>query len=342
LRSPWLIAVLLQTASPAAAQTPDQVLPEEIRRVRAEVEQVVPKEQRAALFARLERAAAAAKVGRHYLALYELETPYELAGAFTYALRAAAVTDADRFTRHWKDVREPKGQTGEAGSPPLVIQAISTSAEARGPALHRASLPFSKDAGVVAGLHYLGESQVVGAFAAFARTIRWASAGKAVTLRSIGPELDALDAELTKSYGGMAPAQHSSYVITSVTVKRARGLNDEGRFAGALLQYLIARYQFAAIRNSTPAAVPDASMLEAARRSLPSGFDHSIADLFVQLAEFAVASPDENVRRGAALVTNEVLPAYHAALRPREVPAKTSLAGTDTMATITLVRWPFT
>jgi hypothetical protein len=79
-------------------------------------------------------------------------------------------------------------------------------------------------------------------------------------------------------------------------------------------------------------------VLAGARAALPAGTDHSIAQLFIEMAEAALQGSTDAVRRGAALIVGDVLPAYHAALRP----AASTTAADPAAVTITLVRWPFT
>ena len=99
-----------------------------------------------------------------------------------------------------------------------------------------------------------------------------------------------------------------------------------------------ARYIFAPLRG---AAASDASArrIAEARSSLSAGADHSIAELFLQLAEEGLSSSVPAQRRGAAVALDDVLPAYRAAIA---APSTTAAAASTAQVTISLVRWPFT
>ena len=106
----------------------------------------------------------------------------------------------------------------------------------------------------------------------------------------------------------------------------------------ALFQYLLARYLFAPLRGPA-AGDPTRGRIEAARATLPSGEDHSIGELFIPFAEEGLSSDSADLRRGAASVVEDVLPAYVAAIAPAR---STTTSTANAAVAITLVRWPFT
>jgi hypothetical protein len=308
-------------------------------RIRAEAAAGTPEEQRATPATRLERARAALDAGRPLLALYLLEMPWESAKAWTFVQASATVTTPEAFANRWTAMGEPRASTAVRGGPrPVLAEALAAAAEARGAATYHASKAYAEDADVPAGVYYLGESRAVMQFAAFARSLDWGTLSPAPPLRSITGELNALDAEMTTAYETMDRAHHSSYIVASAALKQAKTLNDRGQYAGALFQFLLSRYIFAPLRG--PAA-EDASAVRiaGARTSLSSGFDHSIAGIFLQLAEEGLSSGVPAQRRGAAAALDDVLPAYRAAIA---APSTTAAAASAAQVTITLVRWPFT
>ena len=332
-------AALVMTAGLLSAAEPVQpALTKEIRRIRAEAGRVLPEAQQAPVTTRLDRAAAALEAQRYYLALYELESPWEITRSFGFAREASRIDSLQAFTARWKAIGEPRAAGAAPPGLPLAAEALATAAEARGPVVYRASLPYADDSDIASGLFYLGESQAVTAFGALVRSIAFPSAGPRPALRPLTAEIDALDAEMTTAYEGMQPSEHPAWIVASVTLKRARALNDQGGHAGALLEYLLARYRFGTLRKGPLPDIPAASALADARAALPAGADHSIAQLFVEMAEAALQGSTEAARRGAALIVGDVLPAYHAALRP----ASATTAADAAAVTITLVRWPFT
>jgi hypothetical protein len=321
----------------AAAQSAPSDVASTLARVRSDVAAKVPSDQQAPAAARLDRAEAALEAGRSYLALYLLESPFETASASAFARSAGAATPRD-FLDRWTAVGAPVRQPAQAGARPAIVDALASAAEGRAPATYQASRPYAEDAGVDAGLHYLGESRAQMEFAAHARTLRWPASPPRPAFRSIAGDIAALDAEMTAKYETMTPAEHSTYIAASAALKQARSLDDAREYGGALFEYLLSRYLFAPLRG--PAA-QDATAVRIAdaRAALGSRADHSIAEMFLQLADEGVSGTVAAQRRGAAAALEDVLPAYLAAV----VPSSVSTGRPSTaQVTITLVRWPFT
>ena len=323
----------------AAAQGPAaHHLARQIAQTAADVGRAVPEDQRAGAEARLGRAKAAIDAGRLHLALYELEGVFVMANAFALANESAAVKTIDSFTARWKSEGEPKPRASAEADAPALIRAMVASAARRAPVNYRAELPYGQDAGVDAGVYYLAESRALSAFADFARMIPWRRSGTPAPIRSVGSEIEAFDTEVTNAYERMTPAQHPTYIVVSVLIKRARALNDAGDHAGALYEYLLARLRFAPLRGAADESNVADALATAVSRLTPD-VDHSIARVFVEMAEAALASTDSTLRRNAAAIVADVLPAYHAALRPE---TRSTTTAVDPAVTITLVRWPFT
>ena len=333
-------AVILAAAGAGAAAQESVAarLTREIATVTATVERAVPQEQRAGALARLARAKAAVDAGRPHLALYELEPIAVMANASAFANDRTTVKTEEEFIARWKAAGEPRVRASADPNAPALVQAMVASGARRAPITYRAALPDGQDAGVPAGLYYLGEAQALAAFSDFARALPWKREGTPAAIRSIQPELEAFDAEVTTAYESMTQADHPTYIVVSVLIKRARTLNDNGDHAGALFEYLLARLRFGSLRKAadTPA---DATALAQATARLAAGVDHSIARVFLEMAATALAGDDAAQRRNAGYILADVLPAYHAALAR---PSRTTTAASDPDVTITLVRWPFT
>ena len=329
---------LLALPGHAAQDATRDSLTRSIADTTALAERVVPQEQRQGALARLTRAKAAADAGRVHLALYELEGAFVMANAHAFATDKAAVKTDEEFAAIWKSAREPRVQASANADSPSLIAAMAASAARRAPTTYRAALPYGQDAGVAAGLYYLGEAQALAGFADFARGLLWKRQGSAAPIRSIQPELDAFDAEVTKAYESMTTVEHSTYIVVSVLLKRAKALSDNGDHAGALFEYLLARLRYGPLRKAGEIPADDAA-LNNARARLSADVDHSIARVFVEMAETALATDDPAQRRNAGVIVADVLPAYHAALT--RTSRETTSAATPAV-TITLVRWPFT
>ena len=334
-----IVTIVAMAWAAGAAQSPVvEQLARQMAQTGADVGRAVPEDQRAAAQARIGRAKAALDAGRQHLALYEFEGVFVLANAFAFANESAAVTTTDSFIARWKSEGEPKPRASAEADAPAVIRALVASAARRAPVTYRAALPYGQDAGVEAGIYYLGESRALAAFADFARTIPWIRSGAPAPIRAVGSDIDAFDAEVTNAYDRMTPAQHPTYIVVSVLLKRARALNDAGDHAGALFEYLLARLRFAPLRGAGDESIGVDALTAASARLTPD-LDHSIARVFVEMAEAGLASQDSTLRRNAAAIVADVLPAYHAALRPE---TRSTTTAVDPAVTITLVRWPFT
>ena len=318
-------------------QTSSVTVQSELLRVRSQILASVPEDQRAALLQRLERAESALKAERTYQAVYLLEASYKGAAAFAFAA-SAGVQSPSEFVRKWTELGAPKPHSGRAGRVPAAVDAVAEAAEQRGLVTYRASRPYAEDSGTESGLYYLGESHAAINYAALVRSASWRDAGPHPAFPSLASKLTAFDREITTRYETMERAQHPTYIRASAALKEARSLDDHGAVEGAMLEYLLSRYLFAPLRGPAEAEATR-ERIEAARATLPAAADHSIADLFIQFAEEGLASDNADLRRGASAVIEDVVPAYLAALAPAE---PTATANVSAVATITLVRWPFT
>ena len=330
----------LGVAAVIAAQQPSLVthLAAEMESARAALTANAPDDQRAAPLARVDRAKKALDAGRTYLAAYLTEGSWEAAKNFALVKSSADITSSDAFLKKWTAMGEPKATTPPAGKAlPAFVEAVATLAEARGPITYHASRPYAEDGGMFGGLYYLADSHSVMQFAAMIRTLDWPSAGQRPSLRSITSEINAFDMDMTTAYEKMEKANHPTYIQASAALKQARTLNDRGQFAGALFEYLLSRYLFAPLRGPA-AADPSTERVTALRGELPAGTDHSIAEMFLQLAEEQLALGGD-ARRNAASVLDDVISAYRVAVAPPTAPTTDAAAA---QVTITLVRWPFT
>ena len=328
------IAALLATQPASVASR----LAAEMDTARAGLTADTPDDQRTAPLARLDRAKRALDAGQIYLAAYLTESPWEGAKNFALVKSAADITTSDAFLKKWTAMGEPKPTPASSDkSLPAFVEAAAAVAEARGPITYHASRPYADDGGMFGGLYYLADSHSVMQFAAMVRALDWPSAGQRPPLRSITGELNAFDMEMTTAYEKMEKTNHPTYIQASAALKQARTLNDRGQFAGALFEYLLSRYLFAPLRG--PAlSDPSIERVHALRAELAPGSDHSIAEMFLQLAEEQMALGGD-ARRNAASVLDDVMPAYRIAIAP---PAATTTAAANAQVTITLVRWPFT
>jgi hypothetical protein len=281
----------------------------EITRVAAAAAEVLPENSRGAITSRLERGRRAAAAGNVYLALYDLQVGFEAEGGYRVAAARTEITDCPAFTRKWT-------KTGPPADPPstkagvLFLEALAQSAEGRAPATYKASLPYAQDAGIEAGLYYLGESHAMVRFASFCRSLPLPATAPRPALRSIEPELSAYERTVVAAYDRAPAGQRPQYAGVNVAIKIARTLDEQKRYEGALLQYLVSRHRFAVL-SLAASNWPSLDDLRArvASTKLPGDADHSIAEFFLQLAA-ATLDPANPAPASAAAVLDDIIPAY--------------------------------
>jgi len=287
--------------------------------------------------------------GRRLLALERLAaTRMNLAGfAYVNALPADKRDDAATLESEWARVGALLGNA-VAAPPPSALEgvqpaAVRAEAEAALPQARNyydSSLEYGRATSPWSGLFYLGVAQAQRDFASFCRTLSAPTDLRAPKVRSIAPELDALEAELLKAYRPPASIdRHSEFIGASASLKEARELDAAGLRYGALLRYLQAAMRIAPLRPDAaapdPAALPQ--RLEAFEpRLAQGGVDHSIGRLYLETAQANLATGGNAAF--AEAIARDVLPRYFAALAPAG-PKPTKRAPS---VTVTLVRWPYT
>ena len=204
---------------------------------------------------------------------------------------------------------------------------------------YEASLDYGRSTMPDSGLFYLGTAQAQRNFAAFCRSLPSGAPLPPPAVRSLAPELDALEGRLLAAYRPPASIdRHVDFIVTSASLKEARELDAAGRRYGALLRYLQAAQRFAAL-TPPPADLgdlkPRLAQIDARLAASPS--DQSLGRLFVEAAQADLATEGSNGAAASAIV-QEVLPLYTAALEP----ARSAASKPDAAVTVTLVRWPYT
>jgi hypothetical protein len=225
-----------------------------------------------------------------------------------------------------------------AGVQPAALRALAEAALPQVRAFYEASLEYGRNTMPDSGLFYLGSAQAQRDFVAFARTLS-VTAPAPPPLRALGPELDALQAELLAAYRPPASIdQHPQFIRASALLKEARELDAAGLRYGALQRYLMAAYRFAPLRA---APAPDASAVSAALASFEerlrdARLDHSLGRFFLEIGRSEAASPTGAAN--AAAIARDVLPRYFRALEP----GAPALPSAPADVKVTLVRWPYT
>ena len=223
------------------------------------------------------------------------------------------------------------------GVEPAALRALAEAALPQVRIYYHASLDYGRNTTPDSGLYYLGEARTQREVVNASRALSTPSGRKAPPVRSLEPELDALQHDLLTAYRPPAWVErHREFIAASSTLKEARELDGAGLRYGALLKYLQAAQLTAPLRHGSEQPTPLTGEALAARlrdlegRLSAGETDHSLGRLFLETAQ---AEPGQ-----ASVIAQDLLPRYFAALEPapprspRPVP----------QVTVTLVRWPYT
>lgn len=266
----------------------------------------------------------------------------------------AAKSTVAGFEAEWervsRDVAALNQKTRERnwGDTQAALRALSETAQAKTVPLLESSRRFATALGPKEGFVYLGQARGEAEFARFSASLDLPRKASPYPLRSILPELHGLQEKAIAAYQPPRSVKlHSTFIVLNSALKLAQEL-DAGRFyAGGLYQYLEAVRQYGLLDAVAPDAARKSEIGDAITRMQKhlgaSGCDDSIAQVYLERAESQVrhaagSAPSEDDWRSAAVVIDQVLPAYFAAKNPPPALAPASGGAVD----ITLVRWPYT
>jgi hypothetical protein len=301
------------------------------------------------------RVESAMKDGRRLLALQRLAAvvPNLESAEYLTSLSPEARRSDEAFEAAWKaagkelsaDLRAPSPSALQ-GFVPAAVRGVGEASLAQVRVFYDASLEYERNTMPDSGYFYLGLAKAQRDFAAFCRSLSKSTGTRPPPLRSLRPELDALEGELLAAYRPPASIdKHPDFIGASAAVKEARELDAAGLAYGATLRYLQASLRAAPLTGKAPAmAKEDAARklaeMEPRLADREGGVDQSLGRIFLEAAQADVASAaasNESPAQAAAIVTS-VLPRYFAALEPAR-PAKSRPSAE---VTVTLVRWPYT
>jgi hypothetical protein len=309
-----------------------------------------------AIESKLKDAGAAQAAGRLYLSLERLgEAEDHLQGLRVVDEKAAAIKDSlPAFESEWGKASlqltalEKSARQRDWSRASAAIRAISEAAQGRAIPLLEGGRGFATATKPQDGLFYMGEAQGEAAFAVFVSRLPSPRAATAISLRSVLPELEALQ---DKTNAAFQPPRsidmHPRFIALNSAIKFARELDSSRAFAGALYQYLEAVRHFGMLDPAQPDAAKQAALRGAVAEELKklnaAKRDDSIAQIFLERASGWLnkadgSAPSGDEWRAIQVIVEQVLPAYYAALKPA-APAQQQARRT---ATLTLVRWPYT
>lgn len=304
----------------------------------------------------LKDASAAVAAGHLYLSLERLGQAEDLLQAARFIdEKTEAVKDSlPAFESEWGKVSlqltalDKSARQRDWKQTTAAIRAISESAQGRTLPLLEGGRGFASATKPKDGLLYVGEAQGQAAFAAFVAKLNSPRKGTPFPLRSVLPELQALQEKTNAAFQPPRSVDmHPRFIALNSALKFARELDSSKSYAGALYQYLEAVRHYGMLNP----AVPDAAKQTALRNTVADELkkagaarrDDSIAQIFLERtdgwlnkADHAATSDDE--WRAVRIIVEEVLPAYYATLKP----AAPLQQRTGRTATLTLVRWPYT
>jgi hypothetical protein len=290
----------------------------------------------------LDKAEAALRDGRRLLALQRLGVVRINLAASEYLARSAA---ASGFEAEWvrlggvlKNDLEAPSPAALDGVQPAAVRAVGEAVLLQVRGYYEASLEYGRNTMEEAGLFYLGAAQAQRDFAAFCRKLSVPGKRRAPKLRSVRPEIDALESDLLALYRPpVSIDRHRDFILANSTLKEARELDAAGLRYGAMLRYLEAALRADPLRAAPPSLEPET-------RIATSGADSTIGRIFLESAQANStgstpdAAPDAAAAAIADAIAVDVLPRYFAALEPAPPEATRPVPE----VTVTLVRWPYT
>lgn len=306
--------------------------------------------------ASLNSANAALTAGHLYLSLIQLGSAADLLqGTRCVIEKGATVQDSlPAFETEWSKASVQLAalnktiQTKDWSHAPAGIRALAEAAQGRSIPLLEGGRGFATATKPKDGLFYLGQAQGEAEFAAFASRLNLPRKAASIPLRSLLPELEALQEKTNAVFQPPRSIDmHPRFIALNSAIKFARELDSSKAYAGALYEYLDAVRHYGMLDPTAPDTAKQAelrsSVADQIKKIFASKRDDSIAQIFLERAsgwlnkpDGAATAPDE--WRSVRVILEEVMPAYYATLKP-SAPMEQHAART---ATLTLVRWPYT
>lgn len=281
-----------------------------------------------------------------------LETMAQLLPSVRGLQRAEPGVDsgAAAFDLQWKRVNQDltailhEVRANHWKGAPLALRGLVETALGKVAPLMAGSQGFAATASPADGLFYLGQAQGQGELARFYASLHLARTGKAISMRSLLPELRNLQDRADAAF--VPPRSidlHPRFIALNSTLKVARELDAAQSYAGAMYEYLNAVQLFGLLDAAELDETKQAEVRQKVatlRGSLSSSKDDdSMAELLIERAESLVANAKtQEDWRGAFVITAQVIPAYFAARKPATITKQNSRKAIQ----VTLVRWPFT
>jgi hypothetical protein len=342
----------------AARQAPSDPIAEAVASVVAAVAAETSSDQlwidnKAGIEAALKDAQTALAAGRRWFALERLGQARQAYLATRFALQHPTERkDLAALERTWQALGATLGAAAPQPPPfepatPAAARGLAEVALAQVRINYDAGLEYGRNTQPEFGLYYVGVGDAQRQFVTLVRSMPAAAtpARTAPAVRSIASEIAGVQSELLSLYRPPASVdRHAEFIAASSSLKEARQYDAQGLRYGAMYKFLQGALRTAVLRSA--AAPPDpaalATQLQEFRARLTAGrVDHTLGLLFLERAEAALETGTPATLQTAAATSMDVLPRYFAALDPLR-PAAASRTAASPVATVTLVRWPFT
>jgi hypothetical protein len=348
----WATCLLM--TSICVAQKPEATVRAEIQRNKAIVAKANDagtwKEIKPMVTETLNNSEAALDRGRLYLSLMELGRSERLIVAASYG--DTPEQEEAAFERQWTDERARLLKyTSAENAPrewkaPLAVHALEEGARGQVMPTIDAAKAYAPVTELKYGQHYMGEAHGLADFSRSLREMEFAAVPSSPKVRSVAPELSQLQRKANAAFKPpLSREKHSEFIRLNSMLKLSGELDSAHLYAGAWYAYLLAVTQYSAL-NAQPidAAKRDALRERAEaelRRPAESGSDDSLRRMFVEQAAAALekSAPTADDLGRANAILNDVLPAYAELERGTVKMAPTNATQ---LATVTLVRWPYT
>jgi hypothetical protein len=195
---------------------------------------------------------------------------------------------------------------------PAAVQALIESSLTQVQPYYQSGRLYGRNTTIGAGLYYIGRAPANLDFALFCQRLKFPQSKAAPRLRSLDEQLEALESAAIKGFQDPAnESKQSTFIQINSTLKMARELNAEKRYAGALKCYLDALLELRAVN----ATVPDLEARESLKKEAAGFRDRLVAaksdqSIGVLYAEMALAAKSDAGLRRAAVIVAQILPGY--------------------------------
>jgi hypothetical protein len=289
--------------------------------------------------------------GRRFFAfhLLALMRP-NLAAAKFVADHQAETKQFPLFEKEWtklgKDLAPvlERNERPDLNGYPAAVRAVAEASYSEIKTYYDASIEYGKATEATYGMFYLGSAVAQYDFTQVCKTLKATETYKPIAIGNFQTEIESFEDVVLAAYKPpVSIDQHPIFIRVSAMIKQAHELYDAGSYYGAFYRYLEARYRyFRALEPGQPINAEEAAARaqEFEKRFNQNSDDDSLGRLFVEmgLSEAEDTSPNTQGGTNARVIFDDVLPHYFSTIAP----AKSKPPAVTPVATVTLVRWPYT